>query len=114
MARYVAKNVVAAELARRCEVQVAYAIGVADPVSVLVDTFGTGNLPDDRIAAIVREAFDLKPASIIRTLALKKAIYRRTASYGHFGRIAEGPYFTWERTDRVDDLRSAAGLGRRA
>ena len=114
MARYVAKNVVAAELARRCEVQVAYAIGVADPVSVLVDTFGTGVLPDDRIAAIVREAFDLKPASIIKTLGLKKPIYRRTASYGHFGRVADGPHFTWERIDRVGDLRSAAGLGRRA
>ncbi len=113
MARYVAKNVVAAELARRCEVQVAYAIGVADPVSVLVDTFGTGAIPDDRIATIVREAFDFKPASIIRTLGLKKPIYRRTASYGHFGRVPEGDYFTWERTDRVGDLRSAAGLGRR-
>jgi S-adenosylmethionine synthetase len=113
MARYVAKNVVAAELAGRCEVQVAYAIGVADPVSVLVDTFGTGAIPDDRIAKIVREAFDLKPASITRTLGLKKPIYRRTASYGHFGRVPEGDHFTWERTDRVDDLRSAAGLGRR-
>src|SRR5262249_18472342 len=112
MARYVAKNVVAAELARRCEVQVAYAIGVADPVSVLVDTFGTGVLPDDRIAAIVREAFDLKPASIIRTLGLKRPIYRRTASFGHFGRVPEGEFFTWERTDRVGDLRAAAGLGK--
>jgi len=112
MARYIAKNIVAAELAGRCEVQLAYAIGVADPVSVLVDTFGTGNVPDDKIAKIVREAFDLKPAAIIRTLNLKRPIYQRTASYGHFGRVAEGPYFTWERTDRVADLRSAAGLGR--
>jgi S-adenosylmethionine synthetase len=96
-----------------CEVQVAYAIGVADPVSVLVDTFGTGAIPDDRIAKIVRDLFDLKPASIIRTLGLKQPIYRRTASYGHFGRVPEGNYFTWERTDRVDDLRGAAGLGRR-
>jgi S-adenosylmethionine synthetase len=112
MARYIAKNIVAAELAGRCEVQLAYAIGVADPVSVLVDTFGTGNVPDDKIAKIVREAFDLKPAAIIRTLNLKRPIYQRTASYGHFGRVAEGPYFTWERTDRVGDLRSAAGLGR--
>ena len=110
MARYIAKNVVAAELARRCEVQVAYAIGVADPVSVLVDTFETGAIPDDRIAQIVREAFDLKPASIIKTLGLKKPIYQRTASYGHFGRVPDGNYFTWERTDRVADLRRAAGL----
>src|SRR4029450_4972173 len=95
-------------------VQVAYAIGVADPVSVLIDTFGTGVLPDDRIAALVRELFDFKPASLIRTLGLKRPIYRRTASYGHFGRVPEGPYFTWERTDRVNDLRSAAGLGKRS
>ncbi len=114
MVRYIAKNIVAAELAQRCEVQVAYAIGVADPVSVLVDTFGTGTLPDEKIATIVREVFDLKPAAIIRTLGLKRPIYQRTASYGHFGRVAEGPYFTWERTDRVGDLRSAAGLGRAA
>ncbi len=114
MVRYIAKNIVAAELAQRCEVQVAYAIGVADPVSVLVDTFGTGALPDEKIATIVREVFDLKPAAIIRTLGLKRPIYQRTASYGHFGRVAEGPYFTWERTDRVGDLRSAAGLGRAA
>ena len=114
MMRYIAKNIVAAELAQRCEVQVAYAIGVADPVSVLVDTFGTGVLPDEKIATIVREVFDLKPAAIIRTLGLKRPIYQRTASYGHFGRVAEGPYFSWERTDRVGDLRSAAGLGRAA
>ena len=88
MARYVAKNVVAAELAPRCEVQVAYAIGVADPVSVLVDTFGTGVVPDDKIAKLVRELFDFKPASLIQTLGLKRPIYRRTASYGHFGRVA--------------------------
>jgi S-adenosylmethionine synthetase len=110
MARYIAKNIVAAELAKRCEVQVAYAIGVADPVSVLVDTFGTGALPDDRIAKVVREVFDLKPAAIIKALGLKKPIYRRTASYGHFGRPSEGQYFTWERTDRVKDLRSAGGV----
>jgi S-adenosylmethionine synthetase len=114
MVRYIAKNIVAAELAQRCEVQVAYAIGVADPVSVLVDTFGTGALPDEKIATIAREVFDLKPAAIIRALGLKRPIYQRTASYGHFGRVAEGPYFTWERTDRVGDLRSAAGLGRAA
>jgi S-adenosylmethionine synthetase len=110
MTRYIAKNIVAAELAKRCEVQVAYAIGVADPVSVLVDTFGTGAVPDARIATAVRELFDLKPAAIIETLGLKRPIYRRTASYGHFGREADGPYFTWERTDRVADLRSATGL----
>jgi len=114
MARYMAKNLVAAELARRCEIQVAYAIGIADPVSVAVDTFGTGVLPDERLAAIVRDLFDLKPAAIIKTLGLKRPIYRRTASYGHFGRESDGRHFTWERTDRVDDLRSAAGLGRAA
>src|SRR5215467_9856736 len=113
-ARYVAKNVVAAELAARCEVQVAYAIGVADPVSVLVDTFGTGAVPDQKIGALVRELFDFKPASLITTLGLKRPIYRRTAAYGHFGRVPDGPHFTWERTDRVDDLRSAAGLGKRS
>jgi len=112
MARYIAKNIVAAELARRCEIQVAYAIGVADPVSVAVDTFGTGVVGDERIAKIVRELFDLKPASIIETLGLKRPIYQRTASYGHFGRVPEGPFFTWERIDRVADLRAAGGLGR--
>jgi S-adenosylmethionine synthetase len=113
MARYIAKNIVAAELAARCEVQLAYAIGVADPVSVLVDTFGTANVSEAKIPQMVRDVFDLKPAGIISTLGLKKPIYQRTASYGHFGRVPEGPYFTWERTDKVDDLRSAAGLGRR-
>ena len=108
MARYIAKNIVAAELARRCEVQLAYAIGVAEPVSVLVDSFGTGAIPDARIATLVRETFELKPAGIIRSLALKKPIYRRTASYGHFGRTPDGDHFTWERTDRVADLRAAA------
>jgi S-adenosylmethionine synthetase len=110
MARYIAKNVVAAELAAKCEVQVAYAIGVAEPVSVLIDTFGTGNVDDAKIAKAVRELFDLRPAGIIKTLGLKKPIFRRTASYGHFGRVPEGQYFTWERIDRVQDLRSACGL----
>jgi len=114
MARYIAKNIVAAELAKRCEVQLAYAIGVAEPVSVLVDTFGTGNVAEDRIAKLVREVFQLKPAGIIESLGLKRPIYRKTASYGHFGRVPDGPFFTWERTDKVDDLRSGAGLGRRA
>ncbi len=111
MARYVAKNIVAAGLARKCEVQVAYAIGVAEPVSVLVDTFDTGVLPDDRIAAIARELFNFKPAAIIERLDLKRPIYRRTAVYGHFGRRPEGGYFPWERTDEVETLRRAAGLG---
>src|SRR5581483_9541471 len=106
MARYIAKNIVAAELAKRCEVQLAYAIGVAEPVSVLVDTFGTGAVPDEKIAKLVRETFELKPAGIIESLGLKRPIYRRTASYGHFGRVPEGSYFTWERTDKVDALRS--------
>jgi S-adenosylmethionine synthetase len=110
MARYIAKNVVAAELAAKCEVQVAYAIGVAEPVSVLVDTIGTGNVDDARISKAVRDIFDLKPAGIITTLGLKKPIFQRTASYGHFGRVPDGQFFTWERTDRVKDLRSACGL----
>jgi S-adenosylmethionine synthetase len=109
VARYIAKNVVAAELAAKCEVQLAYAIGVAEPVSVLVDTFGTGNVDDALISKAVRDIFDLKPAGIIRSLGLKKPIYQRTASYGHFGRAAEGDFFTWERIDKVGDLRSAVG-----
>jgi S-adenosylmethionine synthetase len=107
MARYIAKNVVASEIASKCEVQLAYAIGVAEPVSVLVDTFGTGNVGDDKIAKAVRDIFDLKPAGIIKMLGLKKPIYQRTASYGHFGRVPEGDFFSWERTDKVGDLRSA-------
>jgi S-adenosylmethionine synthetase len=103
MARYVAKNLVAAGLAEECEVQVAYAIGVADPVSVMIDTHGTGVLPDDQIARIVVEDFDLKPRSIIDKLQLRRPIYRNTAAYGHFGREEEG--FTWEITDRVQDLK---------
>ena len=108
MARYIAKNVVAAGLATRCEVQVAYAIGMAAPVSVLVDTFGTGVLPDERISKVVTEIFDLRPAEIVKTLSLKRPIYRPTAAYGHFGRPAEGEKFTWERIDRVDALQRAA------
>ena len=106
--RYVAKNVVAAGLASQCELQVAYAIGVAHPMSVLIDTFGTGKLDDARIAAIVSEAFDFRPRAIIETLNLLRPIYRTTAAYGHFGRTEDT--FTWERTDRADDLRKAAGL----
>jgi S-adenosylmethionine synthetase len=108
MARYVAKNIVAAGLARKCEVQIAYAIGVAEPVSIMINTFGTGKIPSNEIARMVREEFDMRPAAIIETLDLLRPIYRKTASYGHFGR--ELPEFTWERTDRVDSLRGRAGL----
>ena len=105
--RWVAKNVVAAGLAKRCEVQVAYAIGKAHPVGVFVQTFGTGVLPDERIQEAVLEVFDLRPAAIIRDLDLLRPIYRPTAAYGHFGR--ELPDFTWERTDRAAALKAAAG-----
>ncbi|HVN85800.1 MAG TPA: methionine adenosyltransferase [Candidatus Binatia bacterium] len=105
MARYMARNVVASGLADRCEVQLAYAIGVADPVSVLVDTFDTGVVPDDVIAEALMESFKLRPADIIRTLDLKRPIYKKTAAYGHFGRAPEGGFFTWERNDKVDSLR---------
>lgn len=108
MARYIAKNIVASELALRCEVQLAYVIGVAQPVSVAVDTFDTGSIPDTRLARIVQQLFDLRPKSIIQTLDLTRPIYRPTASYGHFGRTAENGYFTWEKTDRVEDLKKAA------
>jgi S-adenosylmethionine synthetase len=108
MARYVAKNIVAAELAQRCEVQLAYCIGVAQPVSVLVDTFGTGTISETTIAKIVQEVFNLTPKGIIQALDLKRPIYRSTASYGHFGRTPEDGHFTWEKTDRVEDLKKAA------
>ena len=108
MARYIAKNIVAAGLASRAEVQLAYAIGVAEPVSVMVDTFGTGAIPEEKITALVREHFPLTPKAIIEALDLRKPIYKPTAAYGHFGRT--GPGFTWERTDRADTLRKAAGL----
>jgi S-adenosylmethionine synthetase len=104
--RWVAKHVVAAGLAKRCEVQVAYAIGKAHPVGLFVETFGTGRIPDVEIQRAVTEVFDLRPAAIIRDLDLLRPIYSQTAAYGHFGR--ELPDFTWERTDRVDDLRAAA------
>jgi len=107
-ARYVAKNVVAAGLADRCEIQVAYAIGVARPVSLMVQTFGTGKLPDAEIARIVNEEFDLRPGAFRRYLDLHRPIYQKTAAYGHFGRVDHD--FTWERVDRVDALRRAAGL----
>jgi S-adenosylmethionine synthetase len=108
MARYIAKNVVAAGLASRAEVQLAYAIGVAEPVSVMVDTFGTGTIPEERITQLVRENFALTPKGIIEALDLRKPVYKATAAYGHFGRTGAG--FTWERTDRADALRKAAGL----
>jgi S-adenosylmethionine synthetase len=106
--RYVAKNIVAAGLADRCEIQVSYAIGVAEPTSITVDTFGTGRIDDDRIAAIVGEVFDLRPYGIIKMLDLIQPIYQKTAAYGHFGR--EEPEFTWEKTDKAEALRAAAGL----
>jgi S-adenosylmethionine synthetase len=105
MARYIAKNVVAAGLATRAEVQLAYAIGVAEPVSVMVDTFGTATIPEEKITQLVRENFALTPKAIIETLDLRKPIYKQTAAYGHFGRTGAG--FTWERTDRADALRKA-------
>ena len=108
-ARWVAKNVVAAGAAARCEVQVSYAIGIARPVSVMVETFGTETVDPAKISHQVQEIFDLRPAAIIRDLELLRPIYRNTAAYGHFGRSPEST-FTWERTDRVDDLRSALGL----
>lgn len=107
-ARWVAKNVVAAGAADRCEVQVAYAIGVAHPVSIMVETFGTNTVDEEKIAAAVRNVFDLRPAAIARDLDLRKPRYKQTAAYGHFGRT--GDAFTWERTDRVDALKSELGL----
>jgi S-adenosylmethionine synthetase len=108
MGRYIAKNIVAAQLAHKCEVQLAYVIGVAEPVSVLVDSFDTGVVPDETLARIVREVFALTPKKIIETLELKRPIYRRTAAYGHFGRTPEDGYFTWEKTDRAEELKRAA------
>jgi S-adenosylmethionine synthetase len=106
--RWVAKNVVAAGLADRCEIQVAYAIGVAHPLSINVETFGTGKIADEKIAKLISEHFDLRPGAIIRDLDLRRPIYRKTAAYGHFGREDQG--FTWEKTDRSTQLREAAGL----
>ena len=105
MARYVAKNVVAAGLAERCMVQLAYAIGVAEPVSVLIDTFGTGQVADEKISDAVRQTFKLTPKGIIETLDLRRPIYRKTAAFGHFGRTE--PEFTWERTDKADALKAS-------
>ncbi|MBF0415522.1 MAG: methionine adenosyltransferase [Magnetococcales bacterium] len=108
MGRYIAKNIVASGVADRCEVQVAYAIGVAKPVSMMINTFGTGRIGDDKIEALVREHFDLRPKAIIQTLDLLRPIYRKTAAYGHFGR--ELPEFYWERTDKAQAIRQSAGL----
>ena len=105
MARYVAKNIVAAGFAERCEVELAYAIGVPFPVSVMIDTFETGTLPEHEISRAVCEVFDLTPAGIIDTLQLKRPIFSRTAAYGHFGRDS----FSWEKLDKVEDLKRAAG-----
>ncbi|HEY6387830.1 MAG TPA: methionine adenosyltransferase [Candidatus Acidoferrum sp.] len=109
MARYIAKNIVAAGLARKAEVQLAYAIGVAEPVSVMAETFGTAAVSEEKITALIREYFSLTPKGIIEALDLRRPVYKDTAAYGHFGR--SGPGFTWERTDRADALRKAAGLG---
>jgi len=108
MARYVAKNVVAAGLADRCQVQLAYAIGVAEPVSVYVNSFGTGTVDDDKISELVRAHFKLTPRGIIEALDLRRPIYKKTAAFGHFGRTE--PEFTWERTDKATALRADAGL----
>ncbi len=107
-ARYIAKNIVAAGLAERCEIQIAYAIGVAEPVSLHVNSFGTNKLPEDKILALVKKHFPLKPADIIKQLNLKRPIYRKTAAYGHFGR--SDPDFTWENLDKVDVLKKEAGI----
>ena len=106
--RYVAKNIVAAGLADRCEVQISYAIGVAKPTSLMVNTFGTGKIAESQIAELVQQHFDLRPKGIVQALDLLRPIYAKTAAYGHFGR--ELPEFTWERTDKADTLRKAAGL----
>ena len=106
--RYVAKNIVAAGLASKCLVQISYAIGVAQPTSVMVSTYGTGKVSDEKIAELVRTHFDLRPKGIVKMLNLLRPIYRKTAAYGHFGR--EEPEFTWEATDKAAALRAAAGL----
>jgi S-adenosylmethionine synthetase len=110
MARYIAKNIVAAGLADRCEVQLAYAIGVAEPVSVLIDTFGTAKVDEGKISELVRTNFKLTPKGIIEFLNLRRPIYRKTAAYGHFGR--NEPEFTWELTDKAETLRERAGLAK--
>ena len=108
MARYIAKNVVAAGLADKCEIQIAYAIGVAHPVSITIDTFGTEKITQSKILELIKETFDLRPEAIIRHLDLRRPIFRKTASYGHFGREDED--FTWEKTDKAEMLKKQAGL----
>jgi S-adenosylmethionine synthetase len=110
MARHVAKNVVAAGLATKCEIQVAYAIGVAEPVSLLIDTFDTGLVPDHKLSLTLRELFDFRPAGIIKTLDLKRPIYQATAAYGHFGRPAQRGLFPWESVDMINTLQNAFGV----
>jgi S-adenosylmethionine synthetase len=105
MARYIAKNIVAAGLADQCEIQISYAIGVAQPVSVMVNTLGTGKIPDEKILALVMKHFDMRPKAIIEQLNLRRPIYRKTAVFGHFGR--DDPDFTWERTDKAEILKRA-------
>ena len=108
MSRYIAKNVVAAGLADQCEVQISYAIGVAQPVSVMVNTFGTGKIPDERILELVRKNFDMRPKAIIDQLDLLRPIYRKASVFGHFGR--NDPDFTWERTDKAESLKKNAAV----
>ena len=108
MGRHIAKNIVAAGLAKKCEIQIAYAIGVAEPVSIMVDLMGTGVIPKQQVEDIVKDVFDLRPAAIIEYLDLLRPIYRKTAAYGHFGRSE--PEFSWERTHRAEEIRKRAGL----
>ncbi len=108
MGRHIAKNIVAAGLAKRCEIQVAYAIGIAEPVSIMVDFMGTGKIPEEKAKPMIRELFDLRPAAIIEYLDLLRPIYKKTAAYGHFGR--NDPEFTWEKTNRADEIRALAGI----
>jgi S-adenosylmethionine synthetase len=108
MGRHIAKNIVAAGVSKKCEIQIAYAIGVAEPVSVMVDLMGTGVVPKKRVEEIVQEVFDLRPAAIIEYLDLLRPIYRLTSAYGHFGRSEDE--FTWEKTNKVDIIREKAGL----
>ena len=107
-ARWVAKNIVAAGIAKRCEIQLAYAIGVAEPVSILVDTFGTGNIAEEKISEIIAKNFDLRPGAIINELGLRRPIFKQTAAYGHFGRTDVN--LPWEELNKVDDLKKDAGL----
>ena len=108
MARYIAKNIVASGIAEKCELQVSYAIGIAEPISIMVNCFGTNKIPEEKIIELIKQHFPLKPAKIIQHLNLKRPIFRKTASYGHFGR--NDPDFTWEKTDKAQEIRKAAGL----